>query len=164
MNDHDSASAYNRSTAFGATAVGQVIALYDSILNDFRRAIAAVGSGEIERRVRASNHALVVIGELQSVLDFDRGGEAARHLNSLYNVARALITEASITNSHEKFLELISMFARVRAAWSHVERSVTASEPPDSPRSASRPERVFSPSAPVPPDSFEGPARGGWNA
>src|SRR5208282_1182279 len=75
MNSHESASAYHQSAAFGATAVGQIIALYDRILRDLRQALAAVESARIEERVNSTNHALVVIGELQGVLDLERGGE-----------------------------------------------------------------------------------------
>jgi flagellar secretion chaperone FliS len=164
VSGRDSTTAYNQSSAFGATAVGQVVTLYDSILHDLRVAAAAVENGHIEKRVNASNHALIVMGELQSVLDFERGGQAARILNSFYNVARAMTTEASIADSREKFSELIAMFARLRAAWSHVERTVAPSEPPERPGSDSRPQPIFSPSAPVPLDSFDGPAHGGWKA
>jgi flagellin-specific chaperone FliS len=46
--------------------------------------------------VNAGNHALMVIGELQGVLDFERGGEAARRLQSFYKVTRAMTSEATI--------------------------------------------------------------------
>ena len=69
MSPNDSAFAYHQSTAFGAAALGQVIALYDTILRDFHRAMAAIGAGQIEKRVNALNHALIVVGELQGVLD-----------------------------------------------------------------------------------------------
>ena len=129
MSTNDSAFAYQHYTAVGASPVGQVVALYDVILRDFRRAIAAVAAGQIEKRVEAVNHALVVIGELQGVLDFKRGGEPARNLDIFYKVARSMVTRASILNSQEAFEELVAMFTRVRAAWSQIERAVPCSEP-----------------------------------
>ena len=42
MNEHDSAFAYHQNTAIGASPVGQVVALYDTILRDLHRASAAV--------------------------------------------------------------------------------------------------------------------------
>jgi flagellar biosynthetic protein FliS len=129
MSTRDSASAYHQSTAYGASAVGQVIALYDTILRDFHRAISAIESGQIEQRVNAGNHALIVIGELQGVLDFARGGEPAKRLNGFYNVTRAMAMEACIAASREKFAELISMFACLRSAWAQVEQTVGPSEP-----------------------------------
>jgi len=162
MSTQDSASAYHQSTAVGASAVGQVVALYDTILRDFHRAIAAIESEQIEQRVNAGNHALMVIGELQGVLDFERGGEAARRLQSFYKVARAMTLEASVRSSREKFLELTSMFARLRAAWSKIERTVGFSEPTERLRICSRPEGTFSQSEPSGENS-EGTG-GSWSA
>jgi flagellar secretion chaperone FliS len=164
MSAHDSASAYHQSKAFGATAVGQVIALYDTILRDLRQASAAIESGQIEQRVDRSNHALIVVGELQSVLDFQRGAESARILNSFYNVSRAMLTEASILSSRERFQEVIAMFARLRAAWSVVERVVAPSEPADRLRISTKSEAAVSQKRAVASGSSEGPGNRGWNA
>jgi flagellar biosynthetic protein FliS len=164
MKSRDSASAYHRSTAFGATAVGQVIALYDTILRDLHQSIEAIDEKKIEKRVNASNHALIVIGELQGVLDFARGGAAARNLNSFYNVTRAMVTQASVRSSRETFQELIFMFVRIRSAWSQVERTIAPSEPIDGPRISSRPQQTFRQSVAIPTDIPEEPANGGWKA
>jgi flagellar biosynthetic protein FliS len=159
----DSASAYRQFAAFGASAVGQVIALYDAILRDFHRAVAAIEAGQIEQRVNAANHALIVIGELQGVLDFARGGQAARRLNSFYNVTRAMTTEAAVMNSRKKFQELISMFARLRAAWSQVERTVYPSQPTERLRICSSPQATF-PQKDPPPENSGSSGGGGWSA
>jgi flagellar secretion chaperone FliS len=164
MNGRDSASAYYKSTACGATAVGQVIALYDTILRDLHSCLEAIEAGNVEKRVNSSNHALIVIGELQGVLDFEHGGEAARHLNSFYNVARGMTTQASVMSSREKFQELIAMFARIRAAWSQVEQKIAPSEPLDRPRVPAKAQPAFSKKAAVPAESSEGSGNGRWSA
>ena len=164
MSTHDSAFAYHQSSAVGASPVGQVVALYDTILRDFHRAIAAIEAGQIEKRVNAANHALMVIGELQGVLDFERGEEVARRLNSFYDVTRPMITAACNNNSREKFQELIGMYTRIRAAWSQVERSVPASEPAQRLRVSSVPQGAFSQSTPAPPDTLGDAPRSNWSA
>lgn len=164
MSRHDSAFAYHQSSAFGASAVGQVVALYDTILRDFHRAMAAIEAGQVEKRVNASNHALMVIGELQSVLDFERGGEVAHNLNNFYNVTRPMIAYASIISSCEKFQELIGMYTRMRAAWSKVERSVAPSQPTERLRVSSGPQPSFSKNVPASTDDSVGAPRGSWSA
>jgi flagellar secretion chaperone FliS len=161
MNKQDSAFAYHQSTAFGATAVGQVVALYDTILRDFHRAIGAVDAGEVEKRVNAITHALMVVGELQGVLDFDRGAEVARRLDSFYKVTRGMMVEASVTASREKFQELVSMFTRIRSAWSQVERTIAPSEASQRLRISSEPQPSFSQNNSEPPQSSGG---SGWSA
>jgi flagellar protein FliS len=164
MTAHDSAFAYHQTTALGASAVGQVVALYDTILRDFHRAIAAIDAGQIEKRANAANHALMVVGELQGVLDFERGGEPARRLNSFYNVARPMIVEASVMSSRDRFQELISMFTRLRAAWSQVERTVTPSEPAQEFRISSEPQTAFPQNAPGPPENSGDSGNSSWSA
>ena len=162
MSTPDSAFAYHQASAVGASAVVQVVALYDTILRDFHRAIAAIERGQIEQRVNAGNHALMVIGELQGVLDFERGGESARRLQSFYKVTRAMTLEASVRSSRENFLELISMFARLRAARSKIEQTVGFSEPTERLRICSRSEGTFSQSEPSGQNS--GGTGGRWSA
>ena len=126
MNTHNSALAYRQSTALGASPVGQVVSLYDTILRDLHRANDSLATGQVEQRVAAVNHALLVIGELQGVLDFERGGEPARNLESFYKAARNLILQASMKGSAETFQEVISMVMRIRTAWAQIERNAGA--------------------------------------
>jgi flagellar secretion chaperone FliS len=164
MNTLDTAFAYQQSTASAASSVGQVVALYDRILRDLRGAIAAIETGQIENRVNSLNHALTIIGELQGVLDFQRGGEAARNLNSFYTVARAMVTEAGVTSSLELLQELVSMFARIRAAWAHVERTVAPSEPTQRLRVSSQPKAQHSQNISPSVENSSGTGNGGWRA
>ncbi|HME12853.1 MAG TPA: flagellar protein FliS [Candidatus Acidoferrum sp.] len=164
MSSRDAAFTYHHCAAVGASAVGQVVALYDTILRDFHRAAEAIDAGQIETRITATNHALLVIGELQGVLNFERGGEAARNLNDFYNVMRASITQASIASSREKLLDLIAKFARLRAAWVQVERSVAPSEPADRLRASSNAQAALSQAAALPTEGSENSRSGGWTA
>lgn len=164
MSTQDSATAYHQTTALGASPVGQIIALYATILRDLHSAIQAFDAGDIEKRVNATNHALIVIGELQGVLDFQRGGDAARNLSDFYTVSRAMMTEASVMSSREKLMELITMFTRLRSAWSQVERTVVPSRPAQEFRISSKPQGVFSQGAPVAPEPDKSSGNGGWSA
>jgi len=162
MSTQDTAFAYHQSAAVGASPLGQVVALYDTILRDFHRCIAAIHANEIENRVNSSNHALTVIGELQGVLDFQQGGEVARNLNNFYTVTRPMITNASIASSTEKFQELIGMYSRMRAAWAQVARKVPATQPNESLRISSSAPSPLSQKLPAPIEDAQ-PA-GRWSA
>jgi flagellar protein FliS len=164
MNTNNSAFAYQQATASCASAVGQVVALYDRILRDFREAAAAVEAGRVEKRVDALNHAQTIIGELQGVLDFERGGEAAKRLNSFYNVARALVMKAGVENSAAPLQELVSMFTRLRAAWAQAESKVAPSEPTQRLRVSSAPQGNFSQQSAPLPENTSASGSGGWRA
>jgi flagellar protein FliS len=164
MATHDSATAYFQSTAVGASAVGQVVALYDTILRDLRRATEAIAANQVEKRIDASNHAIMVIGELQGVLDFGRGGEVARNLSSFYSVMRAIISAAAAHGSLEKFNDIIPMVAQLRAAWCEVERTIAPAEPTKELRISARTTMSSAQDAPNPSEKVELPSQGRWSA
>jgi flagellar protein FliS len=163
MSKPDTAFAYQQSSAFGASAVGQVVALYDRILRDFRQAIQAVEAGQVEARANSLKHALTIIGELQGVLDFEQGGESARHLNGFYNVSRGMVMQAGITSSVAVLQELVSMFTRLRAAWAKIESSVAPAEPTQHVRITNRPQLPPPQSAPISAEA-EPSSGSGWRA
>ncbi len=53
---------YRRSAIQGASPIGLVIALYDTLSGDLRRAAAAIRSRDIQKRCTEVNHALLVLG------------------------------------------------------------------------------------------------------
>ena len=127
MNNNSPASAYQQSAARGASPIGLVVALYDTLLRDFRRALAAQDSSQIETRVFELNHALTVIAHLRSVLDHQRGGEAAARLSRLYDVTHSMILEANVSCSRATLLKLLEMYSSLRQAWEQAERQLSYS-------------------------------------
>jgi len=121
---------YQQASANGASPIGQIVALYDTILRDFRRALVALKAGNIEARVYELDHAIVVIGYLQYVLDHERGGEPAKHFADFYNVTRGMIVQANIKATPGPIEELIELFSGVRQAWYQLEQSSSAGQAP----------------------------------
>jgi flagellar secretion chaperone FliS len=126
MNETNAAFAYQQSSARSATPVGQVVALYDTILRDFRRANEAQAAGNVENRVLELNHTLAVIGHLRGVLDHERGGEAAKRLERFYEVTHAMILQASVSGERETVNKLIELYSSLRQAWQLCEKQIAA--------------------------------------
>jgi flagellar secretion chaperone FliS len=122
MNQQQIAGQYRQRSAQGANRVGLVVRLYDAVIEDLRRAVEAQRAGDVERRTAAVNHALLVIAELESVLDHERGGQVARHLEGFYRVTRAMIVEANARASAAQMERLMELFLPVRQAWQQAER------------------------------------------
>jgi len=118
------AGLYNQGSAHGASPLGLVVALYDTILRDLSRASEAVAQGNIEKRTFELNHALRVIAELENVLDFEQGGDAAKRLKNFYVVTRGMILDASVKNSREALSQLWDIFATMRKAWNEAEQKM----------------------------------------
>jgi flagellar protein FliS len=119
------ALSYQQAAARGASPLGQVVSLYDTILRDFHRALAALKTGNVEARVFELNHAITVIAHLQNVLDHERGGEAAKQFEKLYNITRAMIVTANARATPEALEELIEMYGGLRQAWFEAEQKIS---------------------------------------
>ncbi len=120
----DPARTYRYAAAQSATPTGLVVLLYDAILQALHRAADAMRRSAIEERVKAFDHALAIIGELEVSLNHEKGGDVAKSLSRFYAVARQKIVEANANNSPDSLRELLAMFLPVRDAWREVDRDV----------------------------------------
>lgn len=118
----DARQVYRDAAVRGATPIELVIVLYDSAIEDMRRALNAMQSNDIEARSSKVSHALMVLQQLQGTLDFDRGGGAARQFEQFYNVVRAKLLEAQMRGSHELMQQQIRYMSEVRDCWMAAKR------------------------------------------
>lgn len=117
-------SSYRRTAIEGASSIGLMIALLDTLAGDYRRAANALRKNDIETRCRELNHALLVIGRLESWLDLQNGGEPAQNLSRFYAYLRVKMMEASVKKSAEVLDAQIEMVVHVRSAWQQLDVSV----------------------------------------
>lgn len=128
--------AYREVATKVGSPVGLVVLLYDAAINSLQRALKGFEANRIEQRTADLNHALLVVGELQASLDFERGGEVARRLRRFYELARARILEANLTNSAPFVRRLLEQFISLREAWHTVERANPQAPAPARPNPA----------------------------
>jgi flagellar biosynthetic protein FliS len=117
MRDNHAATTYQRASAGSGSPIGGVVALYDTILRDFRRALAALAAGDVEKRVFELNHALTVIAHLRSVLRHEGAKEAAGRFERFYQITHAMALVANANTSRKSIEELIDLYSSLRAAW-----------------------------------------------
>jgi len=112
---------YQRAAVAGATPVGLVVLLYERLIADLTRAVAAMEKGDVETRVAGINHAFLILAQLEGSLDARQAPEAARTQALFYSVVRAKILEAHLKSSRQMLEEQITLLNDVRAAWEHVD-------------------------------------------
>jgi flagellar protein FliS len=108
---------YRRSAIEGASIIGLMIALFDTLIGDLRRAASALHKNDIETRCKELNHATLVLGQLNEWVDLENGGESARTLDRFYAYLRAKMMEAAVTKSAALLETQIDMISHVRSAW-----------------------------------------------
>jgi flagellar biosynthetic protein FliS len=121
---------YREAAVQGASPVALVVRLYEQIIEDLRQAAIAIEQNAIERRTKRIKHAILVVGHLQSPLDFANGGKVAKDLDNFYNTLRQSLVSVQFHPSKRGVAQLITDLLAVREAWIQVERaerpSVTA--------------------------------------
>jgi flagellar protein FliS len=119
---------YRRTAIEGASPIGLMIALFDTLAGDLRRASAALRINDIETRCKELNHAALVLGQLESWLDLENGGEPARDLSRFYAYLRAKMMEASVNKSAAVLDAQIEMILHVRSVWQQFDAAPVQAE------------------------------------
>jgi flagellar secretion chaperone FliS len=123
-------STYRENDVRGASPVRLVVLLYEQMIQDLTQAAQAIEQNDIELRTKRINHAILVIGHLQSPLDFSNGGKVAKNLDTFYNVLRQNLVQVQFHPSKLGIDRLITDVLAVREAWIEVERKEKSSATP----------------------------------
>jgi flagellar protein FliS len=113
----DPLAAYGRAANTETNPIQQIVMLYDGAIKFLRLAAADIESGELAAKAEHTNRALDIIGYLQSILDFERGGEVAPVLNTLYSGVTAMVLRASGHLDAALMNQAAALLAPVRDSW-----------------------------------------------
>jgi flagellar protein FliS len=125
----NNAKNYLHAAVAGASPVGLVVLLYERLITDLTRAVAAMEKGEMETRVAEINHAFLILGQLEGSLDPSQSPDAAKTQALFYSVTRARILEAHLKSNRQMLEEQIVVLNDVRAAWEQVDPARHAKVP-----------------------------------
>ena len=135
---------YRRAATAGASGFGLLIALYDTLAGDLRRAARAQRDGDLEQRAREVKHALSVLAVLENWVEAD-SGDLARMLTRFYRRLRNGMIQAQCSQSPELFEKLMGEILGIRELWQKMEEKGAYIEPQIlPPTGASGPANAFS--------------------
>ncbi len=110
--------AYQASQVEAEDSMALVVKLYDGMLGFLRRGAEAMAADEKTAASESIRRATDIIGELQAVLDLDKGGEVAANLDRIYAYSRRRVVEAHTQNDPSGLVEVTKLLAPLRDAWS----------------------------------------------
>ncbi|MFN0084358.1 MAG: flagellar export chaperone FliS [Blastocatellia bacterium] len=110
-------AAYGRVANAETNPLQQVVMLYDGAIKFLRLAAADIESGDMAAKAEHTNRALDILAYLQSILDFERGGEVAPTLNLMYMAVTAETLRASATLDKAMMLRVAGLLVPVRDSW-----------------------------------------------
>lgn len=94
---------YNRSSIETAGKLDLIIMCYDKAILCINQAKSHLRDGEIIKKAAKLQNALDILSQLQSNLNFEKGGEIAKGLDSLYSYVRKRLILADIQKANFYF-------------------------------------------------------------
>lgn len=101
----------------GASPHGLVSILLDELMKSMEAMAAACNRRDFTQRGAAQARALNMLNGLESSLDFEKGGEIAQSLASIYREARRLTLAGARDNDAEQVLRGRTMVGEIASAW-----------------------------------------------
>lgn len=128
--------AYRKTAAEGASGFGLLIALYDTLAGDLRRAASAQRAKDLEKRTSELKHAIMIVGVLENWIEADKG-ELAQKLIAFYANLRRRMLVAQAEQSAEMLEDLMAEVIAMREIWQRLDDGGAASGPEILPPAAS---------------------------
>lgn len=112
----------NLASAVEHASPHQLIAmLFDGALSALAKAKGSMEREDISARTEQLNKANDIFFALRDYLDFEKGGEIAENLDSLYDYMIRSVLEANRSNDQEKVQEVMNLLLEIKAGWSEME-------------------------------------------
>ncbi|WP_166252405.1 flagellar export chaperone FliS [Marinobacter salicampi] len=105
--------------------------LYNGALERINMAKARMQAKDYAGKGKLIIKAIEIVGGLRSFLDFEKGGELASRLESLYEYMERTLFEANVRNDPAKLDEVAGLLRQVKEGWDGIRDEATrpAAEP-----------------------------------
>jgi flagellar protein FliS len=118
----NAANAYQHTQVMTANQVQLIVLLYDSAIQSLELAREGILTNNYKDKARFLDRSMAIVGELDSVLDFERGGEIARSLHRLYDYMIQQCIQANLRHNGKHLDGPIRCLTTLREGWQVVTR------------------------------------------
>jgi flagellar protein FliS len=94
--------------------------LYDGAGRFLRQAATAMQAGEVELAHNTLRRAEMIIAHLDTVLDYDQGGQLAQRLHSIYRFCLTHLNKARMEQDPRKLEEVGELLGELRSSWAEI--------------------------------------------
>ena len=111
---------YRKTNITTSDPVRLVIMCYEGVIENLKLAKEKIKENDHEKKAKAITKAQDIIEELMCSLDFEKGGEIAGNLESLYNYMLRRILQGDLNKDVRTIDEVIGIFSDLLSAWQAV--------------------------------------------
>jgi flagellar secretion chaperone FliS len=120
MNFNALSNVYQQVEVSTSNRLQLVVMLYDGAIRFLGEARTAILNRNIRAKAVALDRALAIIGELQSTLQLEEGGDVAASLESLYNYMNESLLLASANMDAKPVDHVIRLLKTLNSAWTEI--------------------------------------------
>ncbi|BES70892.1 flagellar export chaperone FliS [Marinobacter nanhaiticus D15-8W] len=102
--------------------------LYDGALERINMAKARMQAKDFEGKGRLISKTMEIVGGLRSFLDFEKGGELAERLETLYDYMERTLFEANRYNDAAKLDEVARLLRQIKEGWDGIRGEVLSGQ------------------------------------
>ena len=110
-------TAYRDTEVLSSTPERLVPLMYEQLLVNLKRGLIRMRDGDVEGKFESLQRAQDILTELLGSLDFERGGEIAGHLSSLYTFWAREISDAGRAQDAPRLTRVTGMVAELHESW-----------------------------------------------
>ena len=111
---------YEQTQVVTSSGVQLIVLLYDAAIQSMELAKREIQAKNVREKARHIGRAMAIVGELNSVLDLEQGGEIARSLRRLYDYMLVELVEANARNNEQRLDGPLRCLDTLREAWREV--------------------------------------------
>jgi flagellar protein FliS len=111
---------YQQTEVLTSSGVQVVVLLYDAAIQSIELARRGIETNNLQEKGRFLGRAISIVGELNSVLDFERGGEIARSLHRLYDYMLTELVTANARNNARHLDGPLRCLTTLREGWREI--------------------------------------------
>jgi flagellar protein FliS len=117
---HNFVKAYQQTQFLTANPLRLILMCYEGAINSLKTAKEYYLAKEYEKKARELQKTLNILHELMQSLDFEKGGQIANNLRSLYQYLLQRIIEGDLKQDMTAFDEAISHLDELAVAWRNI--------------------------------------------
>ena len=111
---------YQNTSISTSSKLDLVILCYDKIIEFLAQTKIYFEEKEFEKKGKSFSTAITLISELQSCLNFEKGGEIAKNLDSIYSYLTQKLLQGDIEKNIDVYDEGIKIISELKEAWERI--------------------------------------------
>lgn len=111
---------YEQTQVVTSSGVQLVVLLYDGAIQSIEMARLEIQANHVREKARYLGRAIAIVGELNSVLDHEQGGDISRSLRRLYDYILMELVEANTRNDEQRLDGPLRCLTTLREAWREI--------------------------------------------